>query len=433
MAKMEKGEHMKYTIEKKENSKVAIELKLTTAEWEAEIESAYQKMKGKFNIQGFRKGKAPKHVIEKFYGKGVFLDEALNSAFSKYYAQVLDKEKTLEVVEQPTLDVKSLDDKGMVMVATVTVSPEVKLGAYTGLGVVKKEAKVTQKQVEDELKAMLEDQARFVEVDREIKEGDTANIDFSGSIDGKKFEGGTATGYDLAIGSHSFIEGFEEQLVGLKRGDKKDVKVTFPSNYHVEELKNKPAVFAVSINAVKEKQLPELNDEFASTVSEFETVKELKEHTKEHLLEHAKEHADREFENNLIEAIVKNMEVKVPECMIESELDRMLQDMNYRLMYQGITLDDYVKYMNITIDDLKKQEKKNAEHNVKVRLALRAIIEKEKLDVTKEDIDARIKEQAKANNRTIKDEKASLDDHAMMHLQNDILMDKVFGFLASKN
>lgn len=428
-----KGEVMKYTIEKKANSQVAIEFTVNDTEWQAEVEQAYQKMKGKFNIQGFRKGKAPRHVIEKFYGKGVFFDEALNTAFTKYYGEVLKKEKNLEVVDQPSLEVKSLDDKGVVLVATVTVSPEVKLGAYTGLQVAKKEAKVSQKQVDDELKAMLEDQARFVEVDRPIQNGDTANIDFSGSIDGKKFEGGTANGYDLVIGSHSFIDGFEEQLIGLKKDDCKDVQVTFPENYHVEELKNKPAVFAVKINAVKEKHLPELNDEFASTVSEFDTLKELKEHTKEHLLEHEKEHAERQFENDLIEAIVKNMEVEVPDCMVEQELDRMLEDMNYRLMYQGITLDDYVKYMNTTIEEVRKHEKKNALNNVKVRLALKAIIEKENIKVTKEDVDAKIKELAEQNKKTIKDQKASLDDHAMLHLQNDILMDKVFGFLASKN
>ncbi len=434
MAKrLTKGDIMKYTIEKKQNSQVAIEITIPAKEWEVEVQTAYETMKGKFNIQGFRKGKAPRHIIEKFYGKGVFLDEALNTAFQKAYTQVLNKEKDLEVVDQPSLDIKSMDDKGVVLVATVTVSPEVKLGAYTGLGVAKKEAKVSAKEVNAELENMRQSQARFVEVERAIANGDTANIDFSGSVNGKKFDGGTATGFDLEIGSHSFIDTFEDQLVGLKKGDKKDVKVTFPENYHAEELKGKPAVFEVVINAVKEKQLPELNDEFASSVSEFETLNELKEHTKEHLLEHAQQHAERDFENDLIAAIVKNMEVEVPACMVEQEIDRMLEDMNYRLMYQGITLEDYVKYMNITIEDIRKDQKKNALNNVKVRLALRAIIEKEDIKVTKEDVDAKIKEMAKENNKTVKDQKASLDDHAMMHLQNDILMDKLFGFLASKN
>ncbi len=424
---------MEYKIKKLPKSEVEIEISLNANEWQAEVENAYNKNKGKYNIEGFRKGKAPRKVIEKMYGPTIFYEDAISEAFYNNYIQVLNKEKELEPVDNPSLDVKSVSDDGAVLVAKVVVRPEVKLNKYTKFGVEEHKHEVTDKDVEKELKTAREQNARLEEVNRPIKKGDIANIDFAGSIDGVPFDGGTSEGYDLEIGSKSFIEGFEDQLIGVSAKEEKDVLVTFPSDYHAEELKGKNAVFKVKVNSVKEKILPELDDAFASDVSEFETLEEYKADIKKHLEEHMKEHIRIELENEILDKIVENMEVEVPNAMVETELDGMLKDLEYRLMYQGLKLEDYAKYIGKTVEEIRKERKKDALKSVKIRLALQEIIKKENLDLTDKEVDEKIKEMAKSANKTIKDYKNSLTPEHLNYIKNDILMNKLMNFLVENN
>ena len=427
---------MNYKLVKSEKKKNVMELEvvLTAEEWKAEVQDAYNRTKGKYNVEGFRKGKAPRKVIENMYGPNVFFEDAITEGFSKAYDKALNEHKDLEPIDAPSLAVKSLDEKtGIVILAEIPVMPEVKMGQYKGLNISVAPKKVTDKEVKAELERVRNQHARLVEKQGAIGNGNIANIDFKGMIDGVAFQGGTAEGYDLEIGSHTFIEGFEDQLVGVKAGEEKDVNVVFPENYQAEELKGKPAVFKVKVNSVKSKELPELNDAFASDISEFETMADYKAHVKAHLEEHAAEHAKIETENKIIEKIVDNMEVEVPEQLAEHELDHIMQDMEYRLMYQGLRLEDYAKYLNTTVEDLRKERYKEAVKSVKIRFAMQEIIKAEKLTVEKADVDAKIKEMAKNAKKSIKEYKETLSEERMNYLKNDILMSKLLNFLVDSN
>ena len=425
---------MKYEISKKEKNIVTLEVSLNSTEWKEEVDKAYNKNKGKYAVEGFRKGKVPRKVIETMYGPTVFYEDALTEAFSRCYEEVLKKEKSLEPIDAPSLSVKSLDEKGVVIEAEIPVMPEVKLNKYKGLAINVEPKKITDKQVNDELKRVQQEQARLVEVtDAPVKMGNVVNLNFEGFIDGKAFDGGKAENYDLEIGSKSFIDTFEEQLVGLNIGDEKEVNVTFPENYHVAELKAKPAVFKVKINTIKAKELPELNDAFASDVSEFETLEEYKKHIKEHLEEHAVRDAKISTENKIIEEIIKNMEVEIPEVMVENELDNIMKDMEYRLMYQGIRLEDYANYLNMTMEDLRKDRKKEALKSVKVRLAMQEILKLENIEVKNEDVNEKIKELAKNAKKTIKEYKETMSPQSLNYMKNDILMSKLLSFLVESN
>lgn len=424
---------MEYKIKKLPKSEVEIEITLNAQDWEKEVNNAYEKNKGKYNIEGFRKGKAPRKVIEKMYGPTIFYEDAISEAFYNSYIEVAQKEADLEPVANPSLDVKSVSENGVVLVATVAVKPEVKLAKYTKFGVKPHDHKVTDEDVEHELQHALEQNARLEEVTRPIQVGDIANINFKGTIDGVAFDGGEAEGFDLEIGSHSFIDTFEDQLVGLNVGDEKDVNVTFPAEYHVEELKNKPAVFAVKVNSVKQKVLPELDDAFASDVSEFETLAEYKADIKAHLEEHMQEHIRIELENEILDKITENMEVEIPDAMVEVELDNIFKDLEYRLMYQGLRLEDYASYLGKTMEEMRADKKADALKSVKIRLALQEIINLEKIDFTDAEVDQKIEEMAKSANKTLKEYKKSLPEQHLNYIKNDILMSKLMNFLVENN
>lgn len=424
---------MEYKIKKLPKSEVEIEITLNKEDWDKELESAYEKNKGKYNIEGFRKGKAPRKVIEKMYGPTIFYEDAISEAFYNNYVEIATKETDLEPVANPNLDVKSVDENGLVLVATVVVKPEVKLTKYTKFGVKQHDHKVSDEDVENELQNAREQNARLEEVARSIQNGDIANIDFKGTIDGVAFDGGESEGFDLEIGSHSFIDTFEDQLVGLNAGDTKDVKVTFPKEYHVEELKGKPAVFAVKVNSVKEKVLPELDDAFASDVSEFETLEEFKADIRAHLEEHMQEHIRIELENEILDKITENMEVEIPDAMVETELDNIFKDLEYRLMYQGLRLEDYASYLGKTLEEMRNDKKADALKSVKIRLALQEIINKEKITFTDKEVDEKVKEMAKSANKTIKEYKNSLSEQHLNYIKNDILMSKLMNFLVENN
>ena len=426
---------MKYTVKKLENKNVELEISLSKEEWEKELDASYNRNKGKYKVEGFRQGKAPRKFIEKMYGDHIFYEDALSESFYNNYETILSKETSIEPVDAPSLNIKSINEKGVVISAEIVVRPEVELGKYKGLKIAKNVKEVTDEDVEKELKKVQEQNSRLVEAKEgsTIKKGNTANIDFSGSINGKKFDGGTSEGFDLEIGSKSFIDTFEDQLIGLKVGDEKDVKVTFPSDYHASELAGKEAVFKVKINAIKKKELPKIDDELANNVSEFSTLEDYKKHIKETLKEKNEEQAKIEQENKIIDEIVKNMKVDIPHVMIHHELDELMRDMEYRLMYQGLKLEDYAKYLNTTVEEIKHQRHGEAEKAVKVRLALQEIVKNEKLDVTDAEFNAKVEELAKNAKKSTADYKKTMSEQRINYIKNDILMNKLLNFLVENN
>lgn len=427
---------MKHTKKILEDKRIEFTINVEKAEWDEALENAYKENKGKYNIQGFRKGHAPRKVIEKTYGDTVFYDDAINNSFYKSYFEILSKEKDVQPVTNPDIRISKIDDSGLELIATVINKPEVELGDYTNLNVEKDKVEVTDADVEHELEHMRESRVKFVSVDREIKNGDVTTIDFEGSINGVKFDGGSATDFDLEIGSKSFIDNFEDQLVGLKKGEQKDVNVTFPENYHAENLKGKPAVFKVTIKDVKEKVYPELNDTFADEVSEFSTLKELKEDTKKKLLERKEKEADSKRESKLIDMIVDASKVEIPEIMVEEQVDDFIKDFEYRLSYQGLNLDGYLKYANTTIDQLRKSRLDDARRTVKTRLVLEKIITNENLDVSEEDLITKFSEirSDKDKKKVSLDEiRKTIGEEQFNYLANSMLLNKLMTFLKSKN
>ena len=372
---------MEYKIERQKGS-VKFVFTVPNAEWDEEINAAYIKTKAKYNIPGFRKGKAPRKFIENMYGPTVFFDEAFNTCASKAYGKALSENEDIYPVDEPKVDIENFGADAMVFGISVTVKPEVTLGQYKGLTVKKAEYPVTDKDVEEDIERSLKAKSRLVDItDRAAKNGDTVNIDYSGSVDGVKFNGGTAEKQELTLGSKSFIPGFEEQVEGMKIGEEKDLKVKFPDDYHAEDLKGKDAVFAVKLNSIKFREIPELNDDFVKDTTKFETVAEYRADVKKRLTDSAERRADNENKNNMIDAIVANASVDIPDCMIESELDYMLQDFEYRLgyMYGGMKLDDYFKYTGSSREDFRKDRKSEAEKAVKTRLVMETIIKTEKV------------------------------------------------------
>ena len=423
---------MKYKVNKTKNP-VKVDLTLEKEEWQQAIEEAYKKTASKYSVEGFRKGKAPRRVIENAYGKGVFYEEAINESFYKYYPEILTKEKDLKPVDMPSLGIKKVNEEELELEILITVEPELKLGAYKGLNINVAPAKVTAKDVDHAIQHEREHNARLVEEKGTIENGFIANIDFEGYVGDKKFDGGTSTDYDLEIGSHSFIDTFEDQLIGLKAGETKDVNVKFPDNYGEPSLAGKPATFKVKINAVKRKELPELNDEFASNVSQFETLEEYKKDVKNNLVKQSEQAARVETENQILDKIVETTQVDIPASMIDAELDNIIKDIEYKLMYQGLKLKDYLNYLQIDEQSFRKTKRQEAEKSVKMRLAMQEIIRLEKMDVTSKEVDARLQEQAKNAGKSLKEYKESISEQQLRYVENDILLNKLLNFLVENN
>ncbi len=425
---------MKYTFESAEKSTVKIKITLTQKEWADAQTEAYNKTKGKFSIPGFRKGKAPRHMIEQMYGQGVFFEDAINYAFPKYYYDILDKEPTIEAIDRPELEIDKLSEKGITLVAIVPVKPEVKLGEYKGIKFDKIEYNVTDKDVEDELDRLVKRNAREVEVtDRPAQNGDITVIDYSGSVDGVKFDGGTAEKQTLELGSGSFIPGFEDQVVGMSIGEEKDINVKFPEEYHAENLKGKDAVFAVKLHEIKVKEYPEVNDEFIKEAAGAESVEAFKAETKTKLQDANDKRAKAEIEDKIIKSIADKSEVEIPSALVERQVDSLVQDMEYRMMYQGLKLEDYLKYTKQTMEDYRKGFYKQAEEQVKVQLVIEKITKVEDIKATEEEIDAKISEQAIAMNRDAEEFKKSLNERQVAYFENNVIIDKVFAFLTKNN
>ena len=424
---------MKYEKKILDDKRIEVKLNVSKEEWDSALEHAYESNKGKYSVQGFRKGHTPRKVIEKTYGDTVFYDDAIDDCFYRYYFEMLSKEKDIKPVSAPEVNISKIDENGLELILRITQEPEVTLGDYKGITIEKKEIKVSASEVNHELEHMKESRAKFVSVDREIKNGDTATIDFVGSIDGKKFDGGSAEDFDLEIGSKSFIDNFEDQLVGLKKGDKKDVKVTFPENYHVDDLKGKPAVFAVEVKDVKEKQYPEIDDKFADEVSEFSTLKELKEDIKKKLVERKTREEQNEAESKLIDKICENAKVEIPQVMVDNQVEDFIKDFERRLSYQGLNLDGYLKYTGTTLEDLRKSRVEDAKKTVKTRLVLTAIMEKEKIDVTEQEIADKFNEGTKDKPKTIEEIQKTLGPDQYNYMANSLLLNKLMKFLKENN
>ena len=425
---------MSYKITKREKNNLELEITIDAEKWEECVEKTYEEEKSRFSVQGFRKGKAPRKVIEKNYGEMVFFDGAFDKAFSEEYSKFLEKNKDFEPIMQPDVQIEKFAKEGLVVKASVIGLPEVKLGAYTGLEIKKEVKKATKEDVEKELNMIAERSARFVDVSDDVaKMGDFATIDFVGMIDGEIFEGGSATNYRLELGSKSFIDTFEDQIVGMKVGDSKDVNVTFPENYQAENLKGKPAVFKVTLEKLERKELPELNDEFASNVSEFETLDEYKADIEKRQNEKLAKEAERKFENDIIEKIVKASEVEVPEVLVERQLDMFMKDLEMRVSYQGLKLEDYFKYLGTDAETVRKERTEQARETVKTRLVLEELVKKENLTVSEEELDAKLAEMAEKYKKSVEDYKKTLDNHTLAYFENDILMDKMLNFLKTNN
>ena len=426
---------MKHTTKAAEKSTVKITLKFDGEEWKAAQQQAYVKTKGKFAIDGFRKGKAPKHVIERFYGKGVFYEDALNILFSENYGKVIEKnEKKFTVVGDPDVSVEDITDDGVTLVAVVPVKPEVKISAYKGMKIKEYAYTITDEEVDAEVSRLLDRNARKVDVtDRAAQNGDIANIDFVGTVDGVKFDGGEAEGFDLTLGSGQFIPGFEDQVVGMNIGESKDVNVTFPENYQAEALKGKPAVFAVKLNGIQGKELPELTDEFIKDATGSETVEEYKTKTKARLQEQADRRATDATENSILESIAANAEVEIPQAMIEREIDSLVQKFEYQLMYQGLKLQDYLDFLKVTLADFRKNYEESAKKNVLHQLIISQLIKEENIAATDEEVDAKVAEQAASVSKTAEEYKKGMDPRQFDYIRSDIVITKLFDMLKANN
>lgn len=427
---------MNYTQAVGEKSTVKLTITFTEEEWQDAINKAYAKTRGKYSVPGFRKGKAPKPVLENYYGKGVFFDEAFNLLYGEHYYAILEKEKdNFTAVGEPSLSVEDMTEgKGVTLSAVVPVKPDVTIEAYTGLKIKKYEYNVTDADVENEVNKLASRDAKDVPVEgRACKSGDTVNIDFSGSVNGEKFAGGTAEDYDLVLGSHSFIPGFEEQVEGMKIGENKDITVTFPKDYQADNLRGKDAVFAIKLNKITEKQYPELTDEYVKKHAGVETVEDYKNKTREKLLKNAENRSRDDTENSIVNEICKHAAAEIPDAMLESEIDRMVQDFSYRLMYQGIKLEDYVKYMGQTMSEFREQFREQARPRVLSQLVVEKIVKSENFKAEDGEIDKKIEEQAQSVGKTFEEYKKNIDPRQLEYISNDIIITKLFDFLSKNN
>ena len=396
-------------VEKLEKSIVALTIEISADELEAAKEQAYKKSRNRITVPGFRKGHAPRKIIENLYGDGVFFEDALNICYPKAYEEAV-KQADIKAVAPADVNVSDMTDAGaVVLVCKVPVEPEVTLGEYKGLSVEKEEAKVLAADVKAELDRMAQRLARTQTVERAAKKNDTVSIDFEGFVDGTAFEGGKGENYELKLGSGTFIPGFEDQLIGTKAGDEKDVVVTFPEEYHAKELAGKEATFKCKVHEVKETITPAIDDEFAKDVSEkAETLDDLKKEVKERLLAQKSEVFERDYEEALLTAVIDGMQADIPEAMIEVQLDNVMQDFSYRLQMQGANLDTYFKYTGSTMESLRESFRPGAERNVRTRLALEAVVKAENITPTEDEIEEEYRKIASGYNMDIQKVKDSI-------------------------
>ncbi|MFI3166302.1 MAG: trigger factor [Bacillota bacterium] len=425
---------MNSKIEKIENSQVKITMELNKEEWSSEIVNAYHKTKGKYSVPGFRKGKVPMKVLVQSYGEGMFYEDAVNGAFRKYYPEVLDANTDVEVVGSPEIDVEDISEEGMTMVAIAPVKPEFELPQYKGMNIEKVEYTVTDADIDAEVAKKAEQGSRMVDAEgRAAAMGDSANIDFAGSIDGEIFEGGTGAGFDLVLGSNSFIPGFEEGVVGMNIGDTKVIDVPFPETYHEASLAGKMSQFEVVLNSLKVKEMPTLDDEFAKDVSEFDTLAEMKADIKEKLEASNEAKSLNETENNILKAICDAVEITIPQAMIEDRAEQMLQDFSYRLMYQGLNVETYLQYTGQDMEAFKATFLPEAEKAVKSQLVVDKIIALENIEADEASIDAEIAKIAEQSDKSVEEYKKEMPAEHVDYVTKNVVINKLFDFLRTEN
>ena len=421
---------MSHTYEKISSNKAKLTITVPAEQFDAAMQKAYLKTRNSIAIPGFRKGKAPRKMIETMYGEGVFYDEALEIVFPDAYEAAVTAEE-LKVVDRPEVNVEQIGTgMDLVFTAEVFVRPDVTLGQYKGLEVEIEKQVVTDADIDARIKQDQQKGARTLDVeDRAVENGDTVNLDYAGSVDGVAFAGGTAQGQTLTIGSNMFIPGFEEQMVGMAIGEEKDLNVTFPEQYHSEELAGKAAVFHVKVNSIQKTELPELDDDFAADVSDFDTFEEYKASIVKELNERAEKNNDVTAENALVEKAVENAQMDVPHAMIHEQLDYMMREMEMRMAYQGLRMEDYLKYTGQTIEQVRGMYHQEAEQRVKVELTLEAIRKAEGIEPTEEEVAAQIKEQAERMGREVEEFEKSLTDEQRSYLSDTAAIQKVVALL----
>ncbi|MBQ7464777.1 MAG: trigger factor [Lachnospiraceae bacterium] len=425
---------MSLKVEKLEHNMAKLTIESGADELEKALQGAYQKQKGRINIPGFRKGKAPRQLIEKMYGPEVFYEDAANDLINTAYAKALE-ETDEEIVSRPQIEVVQIEKgKPFIFTAEVALKPEIQVGKYKGVKVEKINTEVKDAEIEDKLKEEQSRNARKVDVtDRAVKDGDIVNIDYSGSVDGEVFDGGTAKEQELEIGSHSFIDNFEDQIIGKNIGDDFDVNVTFPEDYHEKSLAGKPAVFKVKLNGIKENQMPELDDDFADEVSEFSTLKEYKEDIKKKLKEGKEEEAKRIKTDQALKAIVEDSEMDIPQAMIDTEAEQLVQNFANRFRQQGFTLQQYMQFTGMTADKLREDMAAQAKINIESRLVLEAVAKAEKIEATEEELDKELESMA-AQYRIEKDKiREILGEEEVKNIRQNLAMQKAADFIVDNS
>lgn len=424
---------MSVQVEKLEKNMAKLTIEVSVEDFKDAVKKAFNKNKNRFNVPGFRRGKAPQAMIEKMYGEGVFYEDAADEAINATCMQAIN-ESGLEVVSRPEVSVEQIGkDKPFIYTATVATRPEVTLGEYKGVEVEKADAEVKPEDVEAELKKVQDQNARLITVeDRGVENGDQTVIDFEGFVDGKNFEGGKAEDYPLTIGSHSFIDTFEDQLIGKKLGEECEVNVTFPTEYHAAELAGKPATFKVKVKEIKVKELPALDDEFASEVSEFDTLDEYKKDIEKKLAESKEKQAAAENENRVVEKVVKNAKMEIPDKMVESQIDNMMQDTARRMQSQGLSMDLYMKYTGMNEEQMRNQMRPQALARIQTRLVLEEVVKAENIQVSDERLDEEIGKMAEAYKMEADKLKEYMSDRDKAQMKEDIAVQEAVDFLVAE-
>ena len=420
---------MSIKIEKTENAnELKLEVTIEASKFDEAIKTVYAKSAKYFSIPGFRKGKAPMAMVEKQYGVEIFYEDAFNEVVPEEFEKAL-KENNIEAVSRPDIDIQQIGKgKDLIFTAVVQTKPEVKLGKYKGIELKKVEYNVSDEDIDHELGHMAEKNSRLVAVeDRPVENGDTTIIDFEGFVDDVAFEGGKGENYELVIGSNTFIPGFEEQLIGMKIDEEKDIKVKFPEEYFSEELKGKDAIFKIKLHEIKKKEMPVIDDEFAKDTSEFDTLEELKASIKEKLVEENERKAKYETEDAAIKAVCDKTDIEIPSGMVETELENMVKEMDARLQYQGMKFEQYLKMVGKTMEDFKKENEEQAKTSVKTKLVLEAIIKAEKIEADEETINSKLKEMSELYGR--KEEELKLNENFMTYITDSIKNEKVIDFI----
>lgn len=424
---------MSVQVEKLEKSMAKLTITVEAAKFDAAVDSAYQKNKGKIALPGFRKGKAPRAMIEKMYGTGVFFEDAANELIPEAY-ETAAKESEIEIVAQPEIEVTQMD-KGtdFIFTATVAIKPEVTLGDYKGIEVEKKEAEVSEEEITAEIDKAREANSRLITIeDRATEDGDTVIIDFDGYVDGKQFEGGYAEDYTLVLGSHSFIDNFEDQLVGKNLGEDVEVNVTFPEEYHVDELKGKPALFKVKIKEIQKKELPELDDDFAQDVSDFDTLDEYKADVEKKILENKENQIKREQEDQIIEKIIENAQMEIPQQMIAAQTRQMTQEFAQRLQSQGLSLEQYMQFTGLTPQKMMEDLEPQALKRIQSRLVLEAVVAAENIEASDEEIDKELENMASMYQMEIDKLKELIGDDEKKQIGMDLAVQKAVEFVVKE-